>query len=135
MESEYELDSTSLLILYSVDNFASEEDTLDLVYSEEMQKFTAELIPGADVENIQYYVKVRDIKNRIRTAPSKAPDELNVIKIGPDTEKPIIASMMKALMLISINTPDSSVMTCPTANRVTYIVTSLSRYKKKITPN
>ena len=50
------------------------------------------------------------------------------------TDTPMMASMMYAFAWTPPSTPSSSVVLWPSVNRLTYSRTSLSRYRKKMTP-
>lgn len=89
VDSYYPIDTTSLQVIYSTDNFAT-SDTLQLVASDEEGVFAVTLTLESGVEDIQYYVTVTDQKKRVKTAPSVAPVQLYSIHFGPDTEKPTI---------------------------------------------
>lgn len=90
IESEFEIDSTSLFVIYSFDSFQSHIDSLQLVPSEMPNEFLSELIVPDETKAIDYYINAGDKKNRTFTKPYRAPENLYTIKIGPDNEKPII---------------------------------------------
>jgi hypothetical protein len=90
LESDFELDSAALFVVYSYDNFAS-RDSVPLVAGNIPGLFSAELIPSSSPVTIHYFIQAGDIKNRIFTLPTNAPDSLYSLKIGPDNEPPVIS--------------------------------------------
>jgi hypothetical protein len=91
IESDYELDTASLFVIYSFDSFANHIDTLPLLAADELNYFIAELSPNDKADNIHYYVSAKDTMNRIFTIPTEAPADLYSITIGPDNELPEIS--------------------------------------------
>jgi len=89
IESYYPIDTSSLMVIYSTDDFAS-TDTLQLQATDEETVFSASLTPAADITEIKYYVKAADQIGRKRTVPTKAPAAFLTVKIGPDNEAPTI---------------------------------------------
>jgi hypothetical protein len=90
IESDLLLDTASIQLIYSTDEFENHSDTLQLIYNTEIQSFSAELNPEIDTKNITYFISATDEKNRIFTEPSNAPENLFSLNFGPDNEKPII---------------------------------------------
>lgn len=90
IESDYEIDTSALFIIYSFDDFNSQSDSLNLIYSNEISAFTASLNPELGVDSITYYVQVADTMNRVRTSPAIAPKKYHKLKFGPDSEVPLI---------------------------------------------
>lgn len=90
IDSYYPLAENTAMVIYSTDNFESTRDTLMLVQTEPEGEYSVTLEPGADVTEIQYYVEVADIKNRVRTSPWNAPRTLHDVQFGPDTENPLV---------------------------------------------
>ncbi len=89
-ESDYELDTSSLIVTYSTDGFQSHSETISLEYSDVTGFFSANITPENNIDSISYYVSAKDKMNRVRTSPSLAPEKWNNIKFGPDIEKPVI---------------------------------------------
>ena len=90
INSENELDSSSLFVFYSLaspDNFSN---SLPFVYNSGKGYFTATLVPENNGNQYYYYISVKDIKDRIYKLPSNAPEAYYTVKIGADTEKPEI---------------------------------------------
>lgn len=90
LESDYDLDTAALFVIYSTDGFISHSDSVPLLPGTLPGRFSAELIPSSETSAIHYYIHAKDVKNRIFTKPAKAPDSLYSIKIGPDNEPPVI---------------------------------------------
>ena len=90
IESDYELDTTSLYVVLSTDSFQTQSDTLPLNPSEIQNTFTTEYLPTEGTEKIHYYMNAGDKKNRIFRLPTKAPEKLYSIIIGPDNISPTI---------------------------------------------
>ena len=89
VDSYYPLKDAAYVI-YSTDNFNSVKDTLELQPTENENEYSVSLNPDAGTENIQYYLEISDIKNRIRTSPWNAPDVIHNVHFGTDNEKPVI---------------------------------------------
>ncbi len=89
VESEYELDSSSLFIYYSYDNFATQKDSLPLANTTG-SFFSAELTPTTETGTIHYYLSVEDSVKRTFRLPTEAPRELYSVTIGKDTFPPEI---------------------------------------------
>lgn len=89
-ESDYRIDPSTLMVVYSLDDFQLHRDTLALEESDQARVYTATLNVENGTESVSYYVQAGDVMNRIRTSPSLAPTKLHSVKFGPDTEKPII---------------------------------------------
>ena len=113
-DSKYAIDSSSVYAIYSDDNFESNKDTLLLNFSNEENMFTADLTPDSSNQSIYYFIEVRDVKNRVRKVPAKAPVEWNEIKIGPDNEKPVISHtpitsffLMNEPLVFNVNADDN----------------------------
>ncbi|QGY44356.1 T9SS type A sorting domain-containing protein [Maribellus comscasis] len=90
IESDYEIDTASLMVIYSTDSFQSQIDSASLVRTETTGLFSAEIVPENQTDVIQYYINAGDIKNRTFRLPTEAPKVFYEIKIGPDTESPVI---------------------------------------------
>ncbi|MCG6188243.1 T9SS type A sorting domain-containing protein [Maribellus maritimus] len=90
IESDYQIDTTSLMIIYSTDSFQSQIDSASLFPTETTGLFSTEITPGNQTDIIQYYINAGDIKNRTFRLPTEAPNIFYEIKIGPDTESPVI---------------------------------------------
>lgn len=90
IESDYELDTASLFVIYSIDSFQTHVDSIPLISKQTPTLFSAELLPEHDTCEIHYYINAGDIKTRTFTLPKKAPETLYSINIGPDKELPTI---------------------------------------------
>ncbi|MBN1987748.1 MAG: T9SS type A sorting domain-containing protein [Prolixibacteraceae bacterium] len=103
IESDYELDSSSLYLIYSTDSFQNQTDTIHLLSSEIVHRFSAELTPETDNGILHYYISASDIKTRTFRLPTEAPKDLYSVKIGPDKENPVIEHIPVAYYLLSEN--------------------------------
>lgn len=90
IESDYKLESNSLFVIYSVDNFETHIDSLQLLATETLNQFSVEYTPEFESGEIQYYIHASDTVNRIFTLPTEAPKEFYTVTVGPDNEKPEI---------------------------------------------
>lgn len=90
IESDYLLDSTSLFVYYSYDNFENHKDSLPLTIESSTADFSATLTPTIETGTIHYYLSAKDTINRIFKLPTEAPKVLYTITIGPDNEPPEI---------------------------------------------
>lgn len=90
-ESDYELDTSSLVVVYSTDAFQSDSESIPLVYNKETEFFHAIITPENEIADISYYVQAGDKVGRIRTSPAKAPQHWNTVSFGKDIEKPHIS--------------------------------------------
>jgi len=90
-DSEYEIDSSALYVIYSTDEFQTQSDTLNLVSENSDGVFSATLSPDESVEIITYYIEARDVKDRVKYAPALAPKEYYQVKFGPDVLRPSIS--------------------------------------------
>lgn len=91
LESDYNIDTTALWVIYSNDGFQSHSDSLKLKFSEESSVYVAELSPESGISEISYFVEAADTMNRVRTVPSNVPDEYYNVKFQVDNEAPIIS--------------------------------------------
>lgn len=90
IESDYLIDSTSLFVFYSYDNFENHKDSLPLIIENSSIFFAAKLTPAIEAGTIHYYIHAQDTVPRIFTLPTEATKELYSITIGPDNEPPEI---------------------------------------------
>jgi hypothetical protein len=89
-ETDYDIDSSSLYVIYSNDGFVAHLDTMLLEASDDDGVYSATLVPANGLDSVTYFVQAADVMDRIRTSPSDAPEELYSVKFGADTEKPVI---------------------------------------------
>jgi hypothetical protein len=101
IQSDYELDTTSLFLIYSTDSLQTKIDTVFLLPTETINLFAAEIIPATEPGTIQYYISAGDKKGRTFRLPTEAPKTFYSIKIGPDSEKPVIRHDPIAYYLLS----------------------------------
>ncbi|WP_320111270.1 T9SS type A sorting domain-containing protein [Draconibacterium orientale] len=90
-ESDYGVKAGTPKVIYSLDEFQSHSDTLELVDTEGDGTYSVTYVPEAVTDNISYYIEVADTMNRIRTDPALVPKEFYTVHIGVDTVKPIIS--------------------------------------------
>lgn len=90
IESENNLDSSSLYLFYKYDTSLAKTDSLPMPFEKSAKFFSATLIPLIEQGEIFYYVKVIDEKNRNFSLPGDAPNETLSVKIGPDHEAPVV---------------------------------------------
>ncbi|MBN2775369.1 MAG: hypothetical protein JXR31_14025, partial [Prolixibacteraceae bacterium] len=98
IESDFQLDSTSLYIVYSSDNFNTSDSVLlnadinDLLLS-------TEIPVNINRGIISYYISATDEKQRTFRMPSTAPDSTFRLRIGPDEIDPVITHQPKGFIL------------------------------------
>ena len=90
-ESDYGVKAGTPKVIYSLDEFESHSDTLDLVDTQGNRTYAVTLVPANGTEKVSYYIEVVDTMNRTRREPALAPTEFYTIHVGTDTEKPVIA--------------------------------------------
>lgn len=90
VKSDQGLDSTSFYVIYSNDGFNTSRDSINFEYDQSSESFIASLVPETGITAISYYISASDTAGREFFLPAKAPEELFVIRIGPDTIKPEI---------------------------------------------
>ncbi len=90
IESDYEIDTTSLYVVLSTDSFNTHPDTVSLEPADTPNVFTGEYLPAAGTEKIEYYMNAGDKKNRIFKLPTEAPEKFFTVTIGPDNIAPTI---------------------------------------------
>ena len=86
IKTDSEIDSSSIIFVYSSDSFAS-TDTIQLIYSEEQNLFSVSLESFGD-GTYWYYLSVKDTSNRAYYLPASVPDAYYSFTIGADQEKP-----------------------------------------------
>lgn len=90
IESDFEIDTTTLFVYYSVDAFKSKKDSIQLTYNNELKQFSASINPGFEANRIDYYITAGDKMNRTFSVPGEAPAEIYSVNIGPDITAPEI---------------------------------------------
>ena len=88
-ESYYDLMAESVKVIYSTDNFATSKDTILMESAENGGAYAAIFEPSV-IKDIQYYIEVSDVKDRVRTSPRDAPKTFYNVHFGSDIEKPTI---------------------------------------------
>lgn len=88
--SELGLDSSSLYLVYSYDNFSTKPDSVAFTPDQEDGYFSAILQPLIQTGPIHYYLTATDTTGRDFYLPANAPAELLRIILGPDTIKPVV---------------------------------------------
>lgn len=101
IESDYELDTTSISLVYSLDDFQTQPDTISILPTETVNLFATQVIPEIETGTISYYISAGDVKGRTFKLPTEAPREAYTINIGPDSEIPWIEHEPIAYHLIS----------------------------------
>ena len=91
IQSDYQIDLSSLYVVYSLDSFQTPADSIQLVQTGTPGQFSAQLVPPENASKVFYYLVATDEKKRIFTLPAEAPENLYTISFGPDSEKPKIA--------------------------------------------
>ncbi|MGQ7870133.1 T9SS type A sorting domain-containing protein [Sunxiuqinia sp. sy24] len=99
VKTDSEIDSTSLIFVYSNDAFAN-ADTLPLPYSTDLGLFTASLNELAE-GTYQYYLSVTDTSQRTYHLPGTAPDGYFEFTIGADLIPPVVSHSPIKFMLES----------------------------------
>lgn len=88
IESDYDLDSTKLYLVYSSNKFLKADSVL-LKATATPTLFSAKLSP-TQIGEIQYYFKAKDVKKRTFVFPSNSPTRYLSFKIGVDKTAPVI---------------------------------------------
>ena len=89
VDSDNELDTASLFVVYSNGSPANFSNTVPLVYNNESGFFTATILPENN-GGYFYYISIKDIKERVFRLPEEAPENYFTITVGPDLEKPVV---------------------------------------------
>ena len=89
IKTDSEIDSTSVMLIYSDDGFVS-SDTLSLSYSAVQDRFVL-LWDGLSAGTYQYYLRVVDVTNRTFFLPGAVPDEYFEFTIGEDLIAPEVS--------------------------------------------
>jgi hypothetical protein len=90
------------MVVYSTDDFISSKDTVKFEYDITSGSFIASLLPAIGSDSISYYISASDTAGREFTMPAAAPEELFVIRIGPDTIKPEIFHTPPSFILTTV---------------------------------
>jgi len=88
IESDYDLDSTKLFLIYSTNKFLK-KDSVRLKATSSPAIFNARITPAQNGE-IQYYFSAKDVKKRTFVFPSNSPTRYLSITIGIDHTPPVI---------------------------------------------
>ncbi len=88
IESDFDLDSTSLYLVYSTSKF-QKVDSVALKKTSVPTVFNAKFSP-AQSSTIQYYLRARDVKKRTFVLPSNAPNRYFSFTTGLDKTAPVI---------------------------------------------
>lgn len=89
-ESDYGVKSGTPKVIYSLDEFVSHSDTLELIDTESNGIYSVIYEPETGTEKVSYYIEVQDTLDRMRTDPALAPSEFYTVHVGVDSEKPLI---------------------------------------------
>jgi len=88
IESDYDLDSTKLYLIYSSTRFLK-KDSVRLIKTTSPTIFNVKITPPQTGE-IQYYFSAKDVKNRTFVFPSNSPTRYLSFNIGIDKTLPVI---------------------------------------------
>ncbi len=88
IESDFDLDSTKLFLIYSIDKF-QKADTIPLSATVTPNVFSALITPSQN-STLQYYFSARDSKKRLFVFPSNAPVRYFSFSTGLDKTAPVI---------------------------------------------
>lgn len=89
IESDYDLDSTKLYLIYSSNKFLR-KDSVRLIPTSSPTIFNVKITP-TQTGQIQYYFSARDVKNRTFVFPSNSPIRYLGFTIGIDHTPPVIS--------------------------------------------
>ncbi len=89
VESDYELDSTQLYLVYSTDEFENSDSVL-LTATVEANYFSADL-PLTEEGTVEYYFSATDVRERTFRLPGIAPERNYSITFGEDTIAPTLS--------------------------------------------
>ena len=87
--SDYEIDSSALFVVYSIDSFKTNTDSVPLIASES-GTFQTQIVPPTGTEFLNYYISAGDVKNRTFYQPTGVPEEFYTMNFGPDELPPVI---------------------------------------------
>jgi hypothetical protein len=99
IESDYDLDSTKLYLIYSSNKFLR-KDSVRLTPTSSTAIFNVKITPTQTGE-IQYYFSARDVKKRTFVFPSNSPTRYLAFTIGIDKTAPVITHDPIKFMLSS----------------------------------
>ena len=88
--SDYEIDSSALFVVYSVDSFATSADSVPLIPAAS-GNFQAQVAPPEGTEYLNYYISAGDVKNRTFYQPVSAPGNFYTMNFGSDEMPPVIS--------------------------------------------
>lgn len=91
IESNFELDTASIILYYSLDEFGNHMDSIPLNYNKINNNFSNTLETKFNTSEISYYIAATDNQKRTFFLPSEAPGEFYIVNIGPDNEAPVIS--------------------------------------------
>uniref|UniRef100_UPI0032174506 T9SS type A sorting domain-containing protein n=1 Tax=uncultured Draconibacterium sp. TaxID=1573823 RepID=UPI0032174506 len=100
-ESDYEIDTNSVFVIYSTDGFSEHIDSLKLVASGEDGLYQAFVTPQSGTDSISYFIAAADVMGGIKTSPTSAPDKYYSVKFGPDSENPVIVHTPVSYFLLT----------------------------------
>jgi len=89
IESDYDLDSTKLYLIYSLNKFLR-KDSVRLIPTSTPTIFNVKLTPTQTGE-IQYYFSAKDVKSRTFVFPSNSPARYLSFNIGIDKTLPVVS--------------------------------------------
>lgn len=99
IESDFDLDSTKLYLVYSADKFLK-SDSIQLKPTSTATVFRAVFQPVQNA-SVQYYFSAKDVKNRTFVFPSNAPSRHFSFTTGTDKTAPVVTHDPVKMMLSS----------------------------------
>ncbi len=106
IESDFDLDSTSLYLVYSSDKFVHADSVL-LLPTATTAVFNAQL-NLTKIGTYEYYFSATDVKNRKFVLPSNSPSRYFSFKIGVDNVPPVLThDPVKFLLTTNLSVPIS----------------------------
>lgn len=90
IDSDNEIDIGSVKLHYST-NSSKTKDSVLFIQGNDTQLLEAVIDPKPGTTKIDYYVSAGDVVKRTFYSPSEAPGEIYSVRIGADTEAPVIS--------------------------------------------
>jgi hypothetical protein len=89
IDSDNEIDISSVKLYYSTNSFKTKDSVL-FIQGNDPRMFEAVIDPKPGTTKIDYYVSAGDVVKRTFYSPSEAPREFHTVRIGADTEAPVV---------------------------------------------
>jgi len=87
--SDFEIDTSALFVVYSIDSFTTNPDTVPLLPAEN-GNFQAQVVPPGNANYLNYFISAGDVKNRTFYQPKGAPQDFYTMNFGADELPPVI---------------------------------------------